>query len=105
MLAVYASEKDFIEKKSNLVSFVIDAGMKEKIIFIPENVTEIAIAAFEDCNKNNKLDKNFLGIPQEPYAISNDASSKWQEPTYEEARINVNGLNEINIDFEYWKNR
>ena len=105
MVGIYASEKDFIEKKSTLASFEFDPGLKDTLILIPKNVSEIAIAAFEDCNKNNKLDKNILGIPQESYAISNNASSKWQEPTFEEARINMVEVEEIQIDFEYWKNR
>ena len=36
---------------------------------------EYAIAVFQDLNENEKLDKNFVGIPKEPYGFS----GKWEK--------------------------
>ncbi len=35
---------------------------------------EYAVAVIQDLNENEKLDKNFLGIPKEPYGFS----GKWK---------------------------
>ncbi len=45
--------------------------------------SEYAIAVFQDLNENEKLDKNFLGIPKEPYGFS----GKWKSggSSYEKA--------------------
>lgn len=51
---------------------------------------EYAIALFHDINDNNKLDTNFLGVPNEPYGFSNNARSKWGPAKYEEAKFQLN---------------
>lgn len=50
---------------------------------------DYAIAAFYDLNGNQKLDKNLLGAPKEPVAVSNHVSAKWAVPEFAAARITV----------------
>jgi len=49
---------------------------------LPEN--NYAIAVYQDENGNNKLDKNFFGIPKEPYGFSGN-SAKLGPPSFDEA--------------------
>lgn len=44
-----------------------------------------AVAAFQDGNGNGQLEKNFLGLPQEPYAFSRNA----RRPSFEEASFEL----------------
>ena len=48
---------------------------------------DYAIAIIQDLNENEKLDKNFLGIPKEPYGFS----GKWKsgDSSYEKALFNT----------------
>lgn len=48
-----------------------------------------AIAAFHDVNGNGRLDRNFIGMPNEPYGFSNNVSRRGR-PSFEAARIVVN---------------
>lgn len=48
-----------------------------------------AISAFHDVNRNQKLDTNSVGIPNEPYGFSRDAQSKFGPPSFNDARIVV----------------
>jgi uncharacterized protein (DUF2141 family) len=48
-----------------------------------------AAVAFQDFNGNGKLDKNFLGIPKEPYGFSNGARGSTGPPTFAEASITL----------------
>ena len=43
-----------------------------------------AICLFQDENGNKKLDTNYLGIPTESYAFSNNIRPRFSAPTFEE---------------------
>lgn len=47
-----------------------------------------SIAVFHDRNGNGKLDRNFIGLPSEPYGFSNDVGRRGP-PSFEAARIVV----------------
>lgn len=47
-----------------------------------------AIAVFHDTNGNGKLDRNFIGLPSEPYGFSNDVGRRGP-PNFDAARIVV----------------
>jgi uncharacterized protein (DUF2141 family) len=44
---------------------------------------------YHDENNNRRLDRNFFGIPSEPYGFSNDARNAMRAPTYEEAAFTL----------------
>lgn len=48
---------------------------------------EWAVALTQDVNNNDKLDKNLLGIPSEPYAFSNNVRPKFSAPKFEECKF------------------
>lgn len=48
-----------------------------------------AAVAFQDVNGNGKLDKNFLGIPKEPYGFSNNARGTAGPPSFSEAAVTL----------------
>lgn len=50
-----------------------------------------ALAVYHDENGNRKFDKNWLGIPSEPYGISNNPGFRLGAPPFEEAAFKVNG--------------
>lgn len=57
---------------------------------------QYAVAVYHDLDKNGELDRNWLGIPKEPYGFSNNASSKIGPPDYEDAIVEIDG--DINIE-------
>ncbi len=44
-----------------------------------------AFTAYLDVNGNEKLDRNFIGIPKEPVALSNDARARMGPPKFDDA--------------------
>jgi uncharacterized protein (DUF2141 family) len=58
--------------------------------FVFENIPEghYAFVGYQDLNNNGNPDKNFLGIPKEPIALSNGA---WEKlvPTFGDAQMPV----------------
>ena len=61
-----------------------------QIVFpdVPEG--SYAIAAFQDMNGNNNLDRDARGLPLEPYGFSN-GTGRTAPPSFEAARISVTG--------------
>jgi uncharacterized protein (DUF2141 family) len=58
-----------------------------------------AISLFHDENSNNKLDTNFMGIPKERFACSNNASGFMGPPKWEDAKFEVDKNIAIEISF------
>jgi uncharacterized protein (DUF2141 family) len=51
---------------------------------------QYAVVAFQDVNGNGKLDKNFLGVPKEPYGFSNGARGSAGPPKFSAAAVTLN---------------
>ena len=58
-----------------------------------------AISAYHDTNKNGKLDTNFIGIPKEDFACSNNAKGKMGPPKYEDAKFDLTKDMKIDVKF------
>jgi uncharacterized protein (DUF2141 family) len=55
-----------------------------------------AVSAFHDENSNGKLDTNFMGIPREGVAASNDARGRLGSPKFNDAAFQVSG-DQVNL--------
>ncbi|MDO7848439.1 DUF2141 domain-containing protein [Hymenobacter sp. M29] len=56
---------------------------------------EWAVAITQDLNNNDKIDKNFLGIPTEPYAFSNNIRPTVAAPGFDECKFMVDGPGKV----------
>jgi len=56
-------------------------------VFKNVDETYYAVKVFIDTNGNKKLDRNLIGVRQEPYGFSGDADPVLREPTFDEAKI------------------
>ncbi|MFD1468979.1 DUF2141 domain-containing protein [Hymenobacter caeli] len=52
---------------------------------------EWAVALSQDTNDNGRMDRNFLGIPTEPYAFSNNVRPHLSAPNFEQCKFLVEG--------------
>jgi uncharacterized protein (DUF2141 family) len=50
-----------------------------------------AVSVFHDENMNEKLDKNFVGVPKEGYGASNNPKKRMGPPPFEEAKFELSG--------------
>lgn len=61
-----------------------------------------AVTVMHDENKNNTLDTNMFGIPEEGIGVSNNALSMFGPPSFKECAFNHNGSSstvEIKLDY------
>ncbi len=85
-----------------------------RLVVKPEGKTELsvpvelapgqwAVALTQDTNNNDKLDKNFLGIPTEPFAFSNNVRPRLAAPTFKECEFKVDGPGKV-VAISSWNN-
>jgi uncharacterized protein (DUF2141 family) len=48
-----------------------------------------AVTVFHDQNDNRRFDKNWVGVPREPWGVSNNVRPKLRAPSFDEARIDL----------------
>ncbi len=61
---------------------------------------EYAVSIVHDLNGNKITDTNFLGIPKEAWGVSNNVRPALRAPTFEEAKILIEGDANIVINIE-----
>lgn len=84
------TEQDYL--KTPVVGQVIKAA-KGSVTVRFESVADgtYAISVIHDANENGELDTNKLGIPREGFAFSNNAAGTLGPPSYEKAKIEIQG--------------
>ncbi len=80
-------------KKSGRVGRVrVPAVEGETRICIPvDHAGSYAFALYHDKDANLKLNKNWIGLPAEPYGVSNDAPIRLGPPSLKDASIQITG--------------
>jgi uncharacterized protein (DUF2141 family) len=100
MIAVH-NRTNFL--KTRLIEKTISASNSSLNITVSLASGEYAIAVYQDENRNQRLDTNLVGIPQEPYAFSNNIRPKFRAPTFDESKITLAGQAQtVNLNLQSW---
>lgn len=89
-VAVYDRAETFPISGHQLVGQILDPADRHLTVHF-KNLPpgQYAAVAFQDSNGNGKLDKNFLGIPKEPYGFSNGARGSAGPPKFSAAAVTL----------------
>ena len=88
-IAVYNSEDDWLSEDAVFASEkvaiadALDGELVRTELQLP--LDDYALTVFYDADGDGELDTNFIGIPKEPFAMSNNAVAKFGPPKYDEA--------------------
>ncbi|PQJ76164.1 hypothetical protein BTO13_06485 [Polaribacter gangjinensis] len=97
-LAVFDNEGTFLKTDKEVKGMsVIIVNNKAIAQFKGLKKGDYALSLFHDKNNNNKLDTNFIGIPKEPYAFSNNATGFMGPPSFKDSKISLNADKTIAI--------
>lgn len=91
MVAVLASRAAFAGDEAPLMSLILPPkteGVRFSTDALPAG--EYAIRVMHDRNGNGTLDSNLIGMPTEPWGMSNDAAGNFGPPKWEDARFTLN---------------
>jgi uncharacterized protein (DUF2141 family) len=75
----------------------VNAGLNGGVVFSNLEPGRYAIIVFHDENANGRLDKNFFGVPTEPYGFSNDAQGFLGPPSFDDASILLGARDEVAV--------
>ena len=102
-IGLYSDEKGFPDKGKEYKGKDVEVtGQTLVYTFKDVPIGTYAIAIIHDTNSNGKLDKNFLGIPTEGYAFSNNVFGIFGlPPSFKDASFKLTGNETIKIKMEY----
>jgi uncharacterized protein (DUF2141 family) len=95
-VAVYRSGEDFPNQKLKVKSLLgegINGKCELSFDEIPFGV--YAIAVYQDVNGNGQLDKGMFGIPDEPFAFSNNFRPRFGGPSFEKCKFDFNKNDQV----------
>jgi uncharacterized protein (DUF2141 family) len=88
-----AGDEGFLNDPERVAGAALRANDKRHAAVRFENLPpgRYAVILFHDENGNGKLDKNFWGVPIEPYGFSNDAQGTLGPPGFADAALTLDG--------------
>lgn len=57
---------------------------------------------YHDKNADGELNRNFLGIPKEPFAFSNNVKPKFSKPVFEECKFSLEQNLVLHVSLGYF---
>jgi len=98
-IALYDNERSFMKEAQAIDKKIVAVSNNTaKVSFTALSPKGYAFVLFHDENGNGKLDTNFLGIPTEGYAFSNNAKGTFGTPSYEKSKVLLKqGANETKV--------
>jgi uncharacterized protein (DUF2141 family) len=85
-----------------LVNQKVEANAPQTVMTF-ENLTpgRVAVKILQDLNGNGKMDKTLIGIPEEPFGLSNDAVPEMSAPGFDKTGFDLKpGANAITITLQ-----
>jgi uncharacterized protein (DUF2141 family) len=88
VLNVYDNSKDWLETGMRRETAPVD-GQSTVTFELDLPPGNYAFHAYQDLDDDGEMKSNFIGIPKEPTAVSNDAKGRFGPPKYKDASVAV----------------
>lgn len=94
-LALYKPAEKFGEGRPKIYKVLEVSSKENQLAEFQAESGRYALAIFHDLNGNETLDKNFMGIPKEPYGFSTNFRPKFSAPSFKDCAFDLpsNGSN------------
>ena len=103
-VAAYATPEGFADEDdvANIHQTLHASASTTEVDLALPATGEYVVAGFQDLNGNGKLDKNFFGVPTEPYGFAKVPPSKWRAPSFGEVATTVDAGDRVTIELRHW---
>ena len=103
-VAAYATPDAFDDEDETAAkSILLDESVKQTQVDLQLPAAgRYVLAGFQDLNGNGKLDKNFFGVPTEPYGFAKVPPTKWRAPAFDEIATEVGQSDFVRIELRHW---
>lgn len=92
MVQILAGEAQF-KGESPAIASIMQQATTGEMQFSAHSLPagEYAFRVMHDINNNDELDSNFVGMPTEPWAFSNNATGNFGPPKWENVKFQLDG--------------
>lgn len=98
IIGLFNNGDRFLEEGQAYKTFSVEVQNSSEVLVIKNlPLGDYAVSMYHDKNSNGKCDRNFFGIPNEPYAFSNNFKPKFSAPTFQDCKFELNGDESLNI--------
>lgn len=88
-VSIYNKKKRFLKNNGALQTKRVQVSDKAiKVVFDNLPFGDYAITSYHDLNENKKVDKNFIGMPKEPVAVSTIKKKRYKKPRFNKVKMN-----------------
>lgn len=89
---LYNQEDGFPDEPEHAIDTIVTkiTNNKATVTFGNKAYTNYALSVIHDENKNSKMDSNWIGIPIEGYAVSNNIEGSFGPPSYDDSKFALN---------------
>ena len=87
--AVFKPNEKFGEGKPSIYKIQDVKSANSQVVTFQLEPGRYAVAVYHDLNENGILDKNFIGIPKEPYGFSQNFRPRFSPPTFNDCAFSV----------------
>lgn len=87
-IGVFDTDSTFLDEDATIRNYSIDVnGASETFVIDDLPKGDYAISMYHDENSDGILNRNFFGIPKEPYGFSNNVKPKFSAPDYKDCKF------------------
>ena len=97
--SLFDSEESYLKAPVQETIVAIDAAGRATLTFEDLAAGTYAVSVIYDKDNDGELDTNFLGIPKELIAMSNNAKSRFGPPSFEKTRFDMTASKTIELRF------
>lgn len=88
VIGLYAPANKFLDENDQLKEYRIKPkNGKFSVKITNQNYGEFGMAIYQDVDGDGKITKNFIGIPKEPYAFSNNYKPTIKAPSFNDCKF------------------
>lgn len=87
-VGVFNTETNFLKEGHAIKNYSVKVENNTAVLTITDLPKgEYAITMYHDQNSDNECNRNFIGIPKEPYGFSNNIKPKMSAPKYKDCKF------------------
>ena len=97
-VGVFNTGTNFLKQGAAIKNYSIKVDKNTALLTITDLPKgEYAITMYHDENSDNECNRNFIGIPKEPYGFSNNIKPKFGPPKYNDCKFIFSDNKTLNI--------
>lgn len=97
-VGVFNTDTNFLKEGYAIKNYAIKVENNTAILTITDLPKgEYAVTMYHDQNSDNECNRNFIGIPKEPYGFSNNIKPKMSAPKYKDCKFSFTDNKTLNI--------